>query len=85
LVYCDRVLKRKKRVLKRPRSRFNGPLIAQLRKKMGMTQEQLGAAVGLDKTAISHIERRQSGPGIMVLPALAAALDTTVDKLLEAA
>lgn len=59
-----------------------GERIAMLRKQQGMTQEELGTAVGLSAQAVSKWERDESCPDIMLLPKLARLLDVTVDALL---
>lgn len=48
-----------------------------LRTKKKLTQEELGARCGADKTLVSHWERGISAPGHRRLPLVAAALDTT--------
>lgn len=61
------------------------------RKARGLSQEELGAKAvnlkgeGVDKTAVSHWENGISSPDIERLPALAAALEITVDELLAEA
>lgn len=48
-----------------------------------MTQEQLGAAVGIGKGMISAIERGRFMPSVVVLRGLGRTLHTGVDALLE--
>jgi transcriptional regulator with XRE-family HTH domain len=77
-------VKRKRRLHKR--KRLDGPIhgrIADLREKKGWTQDQLATAVGVDKTAVSHWETGIARPDQSRLPAVAGALDTTVDALLK--
>lgn len=56
--------------------------IAELRKKKGMTQEQLAAALGVSAPAVSKWETGSSYPDITLLCPLARALGTDVDALL---
>ena len=59
-----------------------GERIAMLRKKMNLTQEELGEAFGLSAQAVSKWERNESCPDILILPKLAKRLGVTVDTLL---
>lgn len=59
-----------------------GERIAMLRKKMNLTQEELGEAFGLSAQAVSKWERNESCPDILILPKLAKRLGVTVDALL---
>lgn len=58
--------------------------IRALREVAGLTQEELGAAVGLGKAAVSAWERGHSTPGSDDLPAIAKALGVEVGDLFEA-
>lgn len=60
-----------------------GRRIARLRLTHGMTQERLATELGVTPQAVSKWENDLSAPDIMLLPALARALDVTVDELLE--
>ena len=60
-----------------------GITIRKLRKKKGLTQEQLAALLGISAPAISKWETNHSYPDISLLCPLARALDTTVDTLLQ--
>lgn len=60
-----------------------GNKIAELRKRKGMTQEQLGFRLGVSAAAVSKWETAASYPDIMLLCPLARALGTDVDTLLE--
>jgi transcriptional regulator with XRE-family HTH domain len=65
---------------------LRGPIharIAELREECDLTQEQLAAVVGVDKTAVSAWERRLSRPDISHLPAVAEALGVSVDELID--
>ncbi len=48
----------------------------------GLTQEQLGKLVGLQKSAISKYEKGRTEPDIEIIKKLANVLDTTTDYLL---
>lgn len=60
-----------------------GEKIAWLRRKKGMTQEQLAAALGVSAPAVSKWETDSSYPDIMLLCPLARVLGTDVDSLLS--
>jgi transcriptional regulator with XRE-family HTH domain len=60
-----------------------GDVILALRKKRGLTQEQLSAKVGVSAGAVSKWETGGSSPDILLLNPLARALDTTPDELLS--
>lgn len=57
--------------------------ILKRRKELELTQEQLGALVGGDKTMISHWERGKCAPNPRRMPALAEALQMDIDVLLS--
>lgn len=59
-----------------------GSRIIELRKKKGMTQEQLAGALGVSAPAVSKWETDSSYPDITLLCPLARALGTDVDALL---
>ena len=59
-----------------------GARIAYLRKKKGMTQEELAEKMGISSQAVSKWENDVSCPDIQSLPKLARMLDTSVDELL---
>lgn len=56
--------------------------ISCLRKEKALTQEQLGALLGISGQAVSKWEKGESMPDIMLLPDLCAALNTSTDYLL---
>lgn len=56
--------------------------IIRLRRKKGITQEELAAFIGVTKASVSKWETKQSLPDILLLPQLAAFFDVTVDELL---
>ncbi|MDD6883627.1 MAG: helix-turn-helix domain-containing protein [Eubacteriales bacterium] len=58
-----------------------GPKIRQLRLQRGMTQEQLGAALGLSAQAVSKWENQTTMPDIQLLPELSVLLGVTIDAL----
>ena len=59
-----------------------GKFIAEMRKKRGLTQSQLGEALGLSGKAISKWERGLNAPDISLLNDLADALDVNVSEIL---
>lgn len=60
-----------------------GEEIARLRTANGLSQPELGEAIGLDQPAISRIENGQRGISARELLALARALEVTPEQLLE--
>lgn len=59
-----------------------GKRIAQRRKELGWTQDQLAEKLGVTAQAVSKWENDQSCPDIATLPALADLLGLSVDELL---
>lgn len=59
-----------------------GKIIAELRKKKGLTQKQLAAVLGVTDKAVSRWENGYGLPDVSLLPKIAAAFDVTVDELL---
>lgn len=59
-----------------------GNRIKELRKKKGLTQEQLGRLSGIHHTNIGRIENRNTMPQADVLYLIAKSLDTSVEWLL---
>ena len=60
-----------------------GKFIAELRKEKGMTQEQLGAKLGVNSRSVSRWENGHGMPDISLLLTLADVLGVTVQELLE--
>lgn len=60
-----------------------GRLIAELRKKQGLTQQQLADKLDLSNKTISKWESGSGSPDISNLPVLAEALGISVDELLK--
>lgn len=60
-----------------------GARIAQKRKALGMTQEELASQLGVSSQAVSKWENDISCPDISLLPQLAKILDCTTDALLS--
>lgn len=56
--------------------------IVYLRKKKGITQDELASFLGVTKASVSKWENGQSIPDILLLPELATFFDVTVDWLL---
>ncbi len=57
--------------------------ISEIRKARSLTQEQLGAKLGISSQAVSKWEKGESMPDIMLLPSLCEILGITADALLE--
>ena len=57
--------------------------ISELRKSRSLTQEQLGAELGVSNQAVSKWEKGESMPDIMLLPKLCAILGISIDSLFE--
>jgi transcriptional regulator with XRE-family HTH domain len=68
---------------KKPRA-IHARILA-LRTEAGLSQEDLAAKVGVDKTAVSHWENGVSSPKGARLPAVASALGVTIDELFHEA
>lgn len=67
---------------KKPRKQHRKTYLKQWRKFRGLTQERLGARVGMSESAISQLETGQSGYTQPVLEMLAEALGTTPASLI---
>lgn len=59
-----------------------GEVISKRRKELGLTQNQLAQSLNVSFQAVSKWENQTAYPDIVMLPKLAAALNTTVDALL---
>jgi len=59
-----------------------GDTIYRLRKEKGLSQSQLGEAVGVSNKAVSKWETYEANPDITLLPLLAKTLGVTTDELL---
>ncbi len=59
-----------------------GPRLVRLRQARGLTQEELGALVGLSNRMIAYYERDEAEPPGAMLAPLATALRVTTDELL---
>lgn len=59
-----------------------GKRIAQHRKKLGLTQDQLAESLGVTAQAVSKWENDQSCPDINILPKLAQIFGVSIDSLL---
>lgn len=62
-----------------------GLVLRELRKKSGLTQEQLGFESGTDRVYISLLERGQRSPSLVVIFNLATALGTTATEIVSLA
>ena len=59
-----------------------GDTIAALRKQRNMTQAELGERLNVTFQAVSKWERGETLPDTALLPALAEALETSIDYIL---
>lgn len=55
--------------------------LAELRKKRGVTQDELAEFIGVTKASVSKWENGQSMPDIQLLPLLASYFNVTIDEL----
>jgi len=62
-----------------------GDRLRQARGAAGMSQEQLGTEIGLNRTSISNIEKGRQRLLVHQLPVLARVLRKSVDELLPSA
>ena len=56
--------------------------ILSLRRKRGITQDDLASFLGVTKASVSKWETRQSYPDILLLPQIAAYFNITIDELI---
>ena len=56
--------------------------IVSLRKRKGITQEQLAEFLGVTKASVSKWETKQSMPDISLLPMIASFFDVSIDEIL---
>lgn len=61
--------------------KFNGGLVKEFREQLGLTQQDLAAAVGITQGLISSYENGTKAPSVQILPVLAAALRASIDEL----
>lgn len=57
--------------------------VKRARKRLGISQEELGFRSGLNRTTISHYERGSREPGVDAVIKLAAGLELSPDELCE--
>lgn len=55
--------------------------IKELRTKLGMTQEDLANLAGVRRETVVFLEQGKYNPSLQLAHDIAAALDTTIDKL----
>lgn len=60
-----------------------GKIVADQRKVMGISQEELAHLADIDRTYVSQIERGVSNPSLLILHKVAQALKLPVSKLLQ--
>lgn len=58
-------------------------IIAEKRKRVGLSQEELAKKLGISQPAVAKWESGVSRPNILLLPKLAEVLECTVDELLK--
>jgi len=60
-----------------------GKIISDLRKKAGISQEELAYRASIHRTYVSQLERGLKSPTIAILAKLAKALNTTPSKIIR--
>lgn len=60
-----------------------GSVLREVRKRSGLTQEQLALAADIDRTFVSLIERGERQPTIRVLFRLAVAMHVSAAQLIQ--
>lgn len=60
-----------------------GAHIQHRRKELGISQEQLGEIIGIDRVAIGYIEQGRRSPKLSTLFDIAQALDTEVSEFFK--
>lgn len=68
--------------MKTPSNNDFGNTLRRCRKQAGLTQAQLGAAVGVSNRVICYYERESSHPPTHLLEKIARVLNVTADELL---
>lgn len=58
-----------------------GTRIKELRKQLGLTQEDLAFAVGVDRSYMGFVERGEKNPTLSKLTKIAKSLDTSLSRL----
>lgn len=61
-----------------------GQVVADRRRALGMTQQDLAQVMGVTDKAVSKWERNLSRPDVDSIPKLAATLEVSVEELLQA-
>lgn len=59
-----------------------GQNIVAVRKKRGLTQQELGERIGVDKRVVSKYEKDQTVPSVQMAHSIANALEVSLDYLL---
>lgn len=59
-----------------------GRILAENRRRRGITQEELAGLMGVSKAAVSKWETEVSYPDILLLPRLASCFDISIDELM---
>lgn len=64
-------------------NRICGEAVRTRRTEKGLSQEKLAALLGVRQPMISYIEQERRTPSLSLALALAAKLETTIDKLIQ--
>lgn len=60
-----------------------GKRLSEVRKKKGITQEELAFKAGLNRAYIGYIERGERNPSVHTIAKIALALDTELPELFK--
>ena len=60
-----------------------GKRVRELRKERGLSQVELAAKVGIDRSYMGFLERGERNPSLEVIAKIAEALSVTPDELLK--
>lgn len=60
-----------------------GKRVRELRKERGLSQVELAAKVGIDRSYMGFLERGERNPSLEVIAKIAEALNVTPDELLK--
>ncbi|MCE7898203.1 MAG: XRE family transcriptional regulator [bacterium] len=60
-----------------------GERIKELRKKLGMTQEDLAFKVGVDRSYMGFVERGEKNPTVATLAKISKSLKISLDQLFK--
>lgn len=60
-----------------------GKKVQRIRKKLGLTQEQLAEKVGISRAYAGYIEQGRNTPSLEVLNKIASVIKTSISELLK--